>query len=96
MTEYRVNETCFFNGSLYRKGDKASLPATVEVNEYFDLIDPKKPDPTEQAAPTLSIMHKGRGMWAVVNDTTGEEIESGLTKIEAQIFAGEGLPNGTN
>lgn len=90
MTEYRVKRDCFFLGSRYRKGAIVSLPAGAEANEHFEAIDPAAVA-VEEAKPTLSIMHRGNGKWAVVNDLTGEDIESGLTKIEAQIRANEGV-----
>ena len=46
-------------------------------------VSGEMPGAEGQAAPQLTAVHKGRGKWAVV-DAAGNEVQSGLTREEAQ------------
>ncbi|HET8744309.1 MAG TPA: hypothetical protein VFM98_01800 [Ramlibacter sp.] len=57
------------------------MQAKAAMQEAADSV------PETPAEPTLKAVHKGRGVWALV-DASGAEVETGLTKDEAQAKAG--------
>lgn len=86
MAEYRAKETCFVNGSRIRPGAIVTLPDDAPMPSGFEPVgETSGPVP----AGALRAEHRGFGKWAVV-DAEGKEIDSGLTKIEAQARAAEG------
>ena len=82
--KYRVKRDCFHAGGRYRKGQVVEFDG--KPSAHFVPLTAGEPDDTPTGE--KKAIHKGNGKWAVIGPE-GEELDSGLGKLEAQALASE-------